>query len=151
MWLGQSDVAIEHLARAMRLSPLDPRIPDVQTATAHAHFIAGRYDEASSWAEKALAEAIFAPALRVAAASNALAGRLGHAQKSMTRLRELYPTLRGSNLRDRLPPLRPEHFARPRGRIEESRVAGVISIATAASGAIRREAAHWAGHPVDEI
>ena len=61
----------------MRLSPLDPRIPDVQTATAHAHFIAGRYDEASSWAEKALAEAIFAPALRVAAASNALAGRLG--------------------------------------------------------------------------
>ena len=65
MWLGQSDVAIEHLARAMRLSPLDPRIPDVQTATAHAHFIAGRSDEASSWAEKALAEAIFAPALRV--------------------------------------------------------------------------------------
>ena len=112
MWLGQSDVAIEHLARAMRLSPLDPRIPDVQTATAHAHFIAGRYDEASSWAEKALAEAIFALALRVAAASNALAGRLGHAQKSMTRLLELDPTLRGSNLRNRLPPLRPEHFAR---------------------------------------
>ncbi|TMJ44918.1 MAG: adenylate/guanylate cyclase domain-containing protein, partial [Alphaproteobacteria bacterium] len=50
IWLGRPDAAIEHLAHAMRLSPLDPLIADVQAATAHAHFFAGRYDEAASWA-----------------------------------------------------------------------------------------------------
>jgi hypothetical protein len=39
---------------AMRPSPLDPRIGSMRAATASAHFAAGRYDEASSWAEKAL-------------------------------------------------------------------------------------------------
>ena len=48
----------------------------------------------------------------MAAASNALAGRLEQAQKFMARLRDLDPTLRISNLKDRLPPLRPEHLAR---------------------------------------
>src|SRR5712671_5647630 len=56
VWIGQPDVAIEHLARAMRLNPLDDTMYSMQTATAHAHFFAGRYDEASSWAAKALRE-----------------------------------------------------------------------------------------------
>jgi hypothetical protein len=51
------------------------------------------------------------PALRVLAASNALAGRLEEAQKTMARLRAVHPTLRVSDLRG-LPPLRrPEDFA----------------------------------------
>src|SRR5437660_1498502 len=54
IWLGQPDAAIEHLAHAVRLSPLDPLIADVQAATAHAHFFAGRYDEAASWAAMAV-------------------------------------------------------------------------------------------------
>jgi tetratricopeptide (TPR) repeat protein len=37
-WLGQLDLAIEHFARAMRLSPLDPVISLMQVGTAHAHF-----------------------------------------------------------------------------------------------------------------
>jgi adenylate cyclase len=114
IWLGEPDVAIEHLARAMRLSPLDPLIFRMQGGTAHAHFFAGRYSMASSWAGTALQDQpddIFA--LRIAAASNALAGRPDQAQKALTRLRQIDPTLRVSNLRDRLGPYRrPEDVAR---------------------------------------
>src|SRR6185437_10188090 len=53
VWLGQPELAIEHLARAMRLSPLDPIMPGFQTALAVAHFLAGHYDDASSWATRA--------------------------------------------------------------------------------------------------
>src|SRR5205814_3762763 len=56
VWLGKPEVAIEHLARATRLSPLDPLTNRTRTTTAHAHFFAGRYDEASSWAAMALRE-----------------------------------------------------------------------------------------------
>lgn len=56
VWLGEPEVAIEHLARAMRLSPLDPLINRTRTTTAHAHFFAGRYGDASSWAAMALRE-----------------------------------------------------------------------------------------------
>ena len=46
------------------------------------------------------------PVLRIDAASNALAGRSGQARKSMARLRELYPTLRLSKLKDVIGPYR---------------------------------------------
>jgi adenylate cyclase len=42
VWLGEPELAIEHLAQAMRLSPLDPHMYMMQNATAHAHFFAGR-------------------------------------------------------------------------------------------------------------
>ncbi len=124
VWLGESEVAIEHLARAMRLSPRDPILFRMQGATASAHFFAGRYDEASSWAEKALREnPNLQQALRVAAASHALAGRLEEAQKAIARMRQLDPDLRISNLKDRLPTFRrPEDFAR---YVEGLRKAGV--------------------------
>ena len=50
VWRGEPEVAIEHLARATRLSPLDPLTNRTRTTTAHAHFFAGRYGEAASWA-----------------------------------------------------------------------------------------------------
>ncbi len=50
--------------------------------------------------------------IRVAAASYALAGRLEQGQKAMTRLSQLDPALRVSNLRDVLGPYRPEDLAR---------------------------------------
>jgi TolB-like protein/DNA-binding SARP family transcriptional activator len=104
-WLGKLDLAIEHLARATRLSPLDPLTNRTRTATAHAHFFAGRYDEAASWAAMALREwPDFQTALRIAAASNALAGRLKEARMARQRLQELDPTLRISNLEDELGP-----------------------------------------------
>jgi tetratricopeptide (TPR) repeat protein len=114
VWLGESEVAIEHLARAMRLSPLDPILFRMQGAIASAHLFAGRYDEASSWAEKALREnPNLQQALRVAAASHALAGRLEEAQKAGARVRLLNPDLRISNMKDLLPAFRrPEDLAR---------------------------------------
>jgi adenylate cyclase len=114
IWLGEPDLAIEHLARAMRLSPLDPQIGAMQGTTAHAHIFAGRYDVASSWAGMALRERPdLSIALRIAPASHALAGRLNEAQNVLARLRQLDPTLRVSNLRDRLGPYRrPEDVAR---------------------------------------
>jgi adenylate cyclase len=53
---GELDLSIEHHARAMRLSPLDPILYNMLVGTAFAHFLAGRYDEASAWANKALRE-----------------------------------------------------------------------------------------------
>jgi TolB-like protein/Tfp pilus assembly protein PilF len=112
-WLGKPDLAIEHLARAMRLSPLDPLTNRTRTATANAHFFAGRYDEASSWAAMALREwPDFQTALRIAAASNALSGRLEEARNARERLQRLDPALRISNLEDELGPYdRPEDIA----------------------------------------
>ena len=57
------------------------------------------------WAALALRDnPNFQPALRIAAASNAMAGHLEQAQRSVARLRELNPTLLVSNLKDGLGP-----------------------------------------------
>ena len=105
VWLGKPEVAIEHLARATRLSPLDPLTNRTRTTTAHAHFFAGRYNEASSWAAMALQEwPDYQTALRIAAASYALAGRLQEARNVRARLQDLDPGLRVSNLEDELGP-----------------------------------------------
>ena len=52
--LGEPEAAIEHAARAMRLSPQDPQIFGMEIATAWGHFLLGRDEEASRWAEAAL-------------------------------------------------------------------------------------------------
>jgi TolB-like protein len=110
---GEPGIALEHLKRAVRLSPIDTLMYLMQVATSLAHFLAGCYDEASSWAERALLEKpSFHPALRVAAASHALAGRLGDAAKAMAHLRQLDPVLRISNLKDVIALRRPEDLAR---------------------------------------
>ena len=106
-WLGEPEAAIERFARAMRLSPLDPWVTRMRSGTAYAHFFLGRYDEAASWAAMALQDSPdYQPGLRIAAASNAMAGRPEQAHKAMARLRQLNPALRISNLKDVLPPIR---------------------------------------------
>jgi TolB-like protein/class 3 adenylate cyclase len=111
VYLGEPEVAIEHVGRAMRLSPLDPSIARMQAATATAHFFAGRYDEACSWAEKAVrGQPDSLAALRAAAASSALAGRFEKAREAVARLRQLDPTARVSNLKDYIPLRRTEDF-----------------------------------------
>lgn len=100
-FLGEPETAIERFARALRLSPLGPRVTAMRGGTASAHFFLGRYDEAASWAAMALQDnPDFQPGLRVAAASNAMAGRPEQAHKAMARLRQLNPTLRICNLKD---------------------------------------------------
>ena len=104
-WLGEPELAIERFPRAMRLSPVDPTVGRMRSGTAYAHFLLGRYDEAASWAAMALQDnPELQPALRQAAASNAMAGRLDQAHKAMARLRRLNLTLRVSNLKDVLGP-----------------------------------------------
>ena len=92
-YLGEPELAIEHLVRAMRLSPRDPLTFLALDGIAWVHLFAGRYDEMSSWAEKALRKhPNYIPAMRMAAAGNALAGRLEEAQKTMARMREIDPS-----------------------------------------------------------
>jgi TolB-like protein len=113
IYSGEPEDAIERLVRAIRLSPLDPLIFRMHAGIAYAHFFAGRYDEASSWAEKAVrARPSWLTGVRGAAASHALAGRLDEARKHMARMREVDPALCISNLKDLLPLRRVEDFAK---------------------------------------
>ena len=113
VYIGKLDTAIEHSARAMRLSPLDPLRGMMQAVTGYAHFFGGRYDEAASWAREAIRELPHSLAgLRVAAASNALADRLEEARTAMARLREADPSHRLSNIKDRVPLRRLEDYAK---------------------------------------
>jgi adenylate cyclase len=122
-WLSEPDVSIEHLRRAMRLSPLDPLMALMWTAVAFAHFLAGRYDEASSWAAMALREnPTLHSAIRIAAATNAMTGRLKLAQEEIVLMRQLDPTLCVSNLADVMPFRRPEDLAK---YSEALRIAGL--------------------------
>jgi TolB-like protein/class 3 adenylate cyclase len=111
--LGEPEVAIKHSTHAMRLSPFDSLFNQMQAGIATAHFLAGRYSEAASWAEQALREKpTYLPALRASAASHALAGSIEEAQRAMRRLRQLDPVSTISNLQDRLPLRRQEDRAK---------------------------------------
>ena len=110
---GDSDVAIAHLTRAMRLSPLDPLSFVTLSYTALAHFFAGRYEQAWPLAERASREQPnFLTALRIAAASNVFAGRPDEARNFNARALQLDPDLRISNLSERIAPLPPDRFAK---------------------------------------
>ena len=107
----ENDVA--HITRAMRLSPFDPHVFNMQAAMASAHFFAGRYAEALSWAETASREQPnHLIAACIVAASGALGGRIAEATAAMARLRQLEPSLRCSTLADLLPLRRAEDFAK---------------------------------------
>ena len=109
IWHGESDTAIEHFARAMRLSPLDPETYRMQAGMAAAHLFARRFDAASTLADEAFRNLpSFLLAATVAAASHTLAGRLEEGKKAMARVRELDPLLRVSRLGDWLPIRRAE-------------------------------------------
>jgi tetratricopeptide (TPR) repeat protein len=113
VWLGEPELAIEHEARAMRLSPHDPLFFSMQAATAFAHCISGRFAEALSWAEMSMREQPDSiNATGVAAAAAALAGNQAVAGKAMALLRQTHPQLRISNLKDLWPIRRAEDFDR---------------------------------------
>jgi TolB-like protein/DNA-binding SARP family transcriptional activator len=113
IWLGEPEIGLEHAARAMRLSPHDSHFYNMQTATAAAHFFAGRYAEASSWGEAAAREQPrHVVAASIVAANFAFSGRLAEAQKALARLRQLEPGLCASNLQELIPFRRAEDFGR---------------------------------------
>jgi len=113
VYLRDFDLAIQHAAQAMRLSPLDPLAFLNYQTTGLANFFAGRYDQAWPMAERAVRERPnLLAAIRTAAASNAMAGRLDQARAHIARALELDPGLRISTLKDRIGPFHPEEFAK---------------------------------------
>jgi TolB-like protein/class 3 adenylate cyclase len=111
-FIGQQNLAIEHLERAVRLSPVDPQRPGMLAAIGAAHFAAGRFDVASSFARTALLEQSnnFIAAL-VSAGANAMAGNLEAATAAMERVRELDPNFHLHSVKYRLPHRQPEVLA----------------------------------------
>lgn len=113
LWAGQPDEAIERIEHAMRLNPLDPEMLRMQSGMALAHLLAGRFDTAMAWAQKAYGELpTFVLAVAIITASHALAGHTEKAQQSMQRLRQLDPALRIAGLREWLPFHQPADCAR---------------------------------------
>jgi len=112
LWKGEPDSAMASFERALRLSPLDPEVYRMQAGMAMAHLFVGRFDTASSLAEQVFRHLpSFLMPVGVIAASHALAGRQDEAERAMTRLRELDPTLRLSTLADWLSIRRPKDLA----------------------------------------
>ena len=84
----------------------------MQAGTAMAHLFAGRFDVASSWAEKAMRDLPgFLLVAGIIAASHALADRTDEARQALRHLRGLDPGLRISNLQDWVLLRRPEDLA----------------------------------------
>jgi TolB-like protein/class 3 adenylate cyclase/Tfp pilus assembly protein PilF len=93
VWLGDSEAAKEQVARALRLSPLDSHRSSMLAAMAAAHFLAGNYDEALAWAERAGRERGFLFSTVLLAADAALAGNLPRAQEAVHKLRSDRPDI----------------------------------------------------------
>lgn len=93
VFLGEPDLAIDHLERAIRLSPLDPLIFIVQNGIVLAHFFAGRYEEAFSWAQRTLRHnPNYVAATVMAAVSAAMAARDDEVRRAVGRLHQIDPT-----------------------------------------------------------
>jgi TolB-like protein/Flp pilus assembly protein TadD len=123
-FIGQYDMAVEHLDRAIRLSPVDPQRPGIQAGIAAAHLGAGRFDIAAAIAKAAILEQ---PnnfiAMLVSAAANAMAGNLDVARTATGRACELDPNLRLHKIKDRLPFRQPDLLLRLEGALRRAGLA----------------------------
>ena len=115
IWRGEPDDAIERIAHGMRLSPLGPDVQRMEVGIAMAHLLAGRTQDALSWAEKAARHrSDQALPITIFAAIYGRAGRTDDARLAMEQLRKLDAELRLANLGAWLPFQRPqdlENFA----------------------------------------
>lgn len=112
-WMGEADVSISRINRALQLSPHDPAVSNMRRAIAFAYFIAGRYEEAISAAEivsPLQQNAIFG--LCTTAASAALLSRQAEAERTVVALLDVDPALRIRDLRQRFPMKRDDDFSR---------------------------------------
>jgi TolB-like protein len=113
VWIGEPETTIDHVARAMRLSPHDPQISNMYTCLATAHFFAGRPAEALQWTEQAaLGLSNHLMTICIGAASAAFLGRVEEMHKAMARLKEVEPGFRVSRISELAPFRRREDFAR---------------------------------------
>jgi tetratricopeptide (TPR) repeat protein len=92
-WLNRPDEAIVAAEQAIRLSPNDPGsvVHAAYIALSLAHLLAGRHEEALSWAERAVRENAGLPALRMQLCLCGHLRRREEAGDCLERLRETYP------------------------------------------------------------
>ncbi len=120
---GKHEEAMEYGKRSLRLSPLDQSIFTAYNALAYAEFFSGRYDEALQWAEASVrANPMSVVSRRVLIAGLALSGRNELAKQAALSTCLMDPTMRISNIRERLPLRRDEDLAK---LLEGFRLAGV--------------------------
>ncbi|WP_368911855.1 adenylate/guanylate cyclase domain-containing protein [Taklimakanibacter deserti] len=111
--LGQPEIAIEHIQRALRLSPNDPLTFSFHAAKAWAEFFAGRFSEAYASAESAIRQR---PGMLlytcIAACSAALAERHDDARRIVTRMLQANPSVNVAKASKLIPLRRAEDNAR---------------------------------------
>jgi len=113
VWLGESEAAKEQVTRALRLSPLDSHRGSMFAAMAAAHFLAGSYDDALAWAERATRERRgFSFSGVLIAASAALAGNADRAREALDELRSTHPNMSVSKQSLSFPFRRPQDIER---------------------------------------
>ena len=120
-WNGEFDAAIESCRRAMRLSPQDPVMFHMQETTADCHFAAGRYEDALSWAAKALSgKPKSISALLTTVASLAMLDRQAEAERLAQQYMQVDPAFQLCLLPNQLPYVHPEHLAHWLGALRKA-------------------------------
>jgi TolB-like protein len=109
VYLGRPEIALEHAARAMRLSPRDPFNYICINAMTLAYVMTAQYSEAVASAERALRDYPEAmTSLRIGAIAYASCGRVEDARKLGARVLAAYPDLTLSKFKGLIPFRRPE-------------------------------------------
>jgi adenylate cyclase len=107
---GTTDEAIKEAETAIRLSPRDPELYHFFYAIGMAHFVAGRYDQAATWGEKAENErpaGIGLGPLRLLASTYTHLDRLDEARGAFASVLEVTPRISATGIRNAI------HFGRP--------------------------------------
>jgi TolB-like protein len=91
---GQSEEAIKIFERAIRMSPHDPLRAFCYSGTGVAHYLAGRYQDAVHWGQKAIRQRPgFTAAYRILCASLAQAEEIEETRAMTAKLREMQPNV----------------------------------------------------------
>jgi adenylate cyclase len=112
-YAGEAEAAIETGHKAARLSPRDPELFHFHAGIGTGHFVAGRYAEAVTWANKVNAERPGTPAgHRLLVASLAKLGQIAEAQRALEGLLSITPGVTATLLRKIVYFKRPADFDR---------------------------------------
>jgi tetratricopeptide (TPR) repeat protein len=111
--IGEPARALDDFARATRLNPIDPdMIPMLLMGNSAACSYLGRHEEGTEWVKKALTQRPTHLYGWINLAINtAFAGRAAEAREAAARLKELYPSISSTYIKQALPLRRPEYKA----------------------------------------
>ena len=116
---GSSEEAITDANLALRLSPKDPQNVIFLGAIGLAHYLAGRYGEASSFAEECIRlRPGFVSGYRLQCAALARGDQIPEARRVLASIKELQPDISGSVLRRTLPYSSPDILEKFVGGLE---------------------------------